>query len=263
MDLSTFSCPQCTEYQSDNLDSLRIHCQKKHKLSSVDLYKKLFLNGEEPRCECGCGQIPRFHSLQVGYMKFMRGHASRIHNNWGHNETARAKSLKKRQDEGLWSRNPWNRGKTKEDDERLLKIGNKISELHGERYSELMRDRRLSGTIPSLSGSSHPNWRGGTSALAPLCRSRIYSSWAYPKLQAAHFKCTQCGADRDLEVHHDRERFSEILQRGIRTLGEPGEDFDRKDCFADWVDWYHREHSVSGVVLCAPCHTHQHVGDPE
>lgn len=198
-------------------------------------------------------------------MKFMRGHASRIHNNWGHNETARAKSLKKRQDEGLWSKNPWNRGKTKENDTEFARIVEKAYNSPKEklRKSSQMKIQWETSNITPLTGSAHSQWRGGTSALAPLCRSRIYSSWAYPKLQAAHFKCTQCGADRDLEVHHDRERFSEILQRGIRTLGEPGEDFDRKDCFADWVDWYHREHSVSGIVLCAPCHAHQHVGDAE
>jgi len=196
-------------------------------------------------------------------MKFIRGHSTRVHNNWGHNEAAKAKSLKKRQDEGLWSRNPWNRGKTKDNDERVANIGKKIKEKHGERYSILMRGNRLSGALPSLTGSSHPNWRGGTSALAPLCRSRIYREWAYPKLQSAGFKCTQCSETRELEVHHDGERFSEILQKGIETLGEPGDDFDRKTCFVDWVLWYHTENDVSGRVLCSPCHEAVHRDRPE
>jgi len=193
-------------------------------------------------------------------MKFIRGHAARVHNNWGHNEAAKAKSLKKRQDEGLWSRNPWNRGKTKDNDPEFSKIVEKAynSSKEKSRKSLAMKQQWETNNITPLTGSAHSQWRGGTSALAPLCRSRIYREWAYPKLQSAGFKCTQCSETRELEVHHDGERFSEILQKGIATLGEPGEDFDRKACFADWVLWYHTQHSVSGQVLCASCHANLH-----
>lgn len=118
----------------------------------------------------------------------------------------------------------------------------------------IMRDNRLSDVIPTLSGSAHSQWRGGTSALGPLCRSKIYRTWAFPKLQAAGFKCSRCDITRDLEVHHDGERFAEIMHKGIETLGEPGDDWDRKECFAEWVSWYHTENDVSGKVLCSLCH---------
>lgn len=258
MDLLSFTCPECVEYQSDNLNSLRIHCQKRHQLSSIDLYKKLFLNCKEPQCECGCGAVPRFHSLQVGYMKFIRGHSTRVHNNWGHNEAAKAKSLKKRQDEGLWSRNPWNRGKTKESDERVANIGKKIKEKHGERYSLLMRDNRLSGVVPSLTGSAHSQWKGGTSALGPLVRSHLHREWTYPKLKASGFKCSKCGSPKALEVHHDGERFASILYKAILELGEPGDDFEKKHLIAEWVTNYHIEKNISGVVLCDGCHDVEH-----
>lgn len=258
MDLSTFTCPVCKEYQSSDLDSIRIHSQKKHKLSSMELYSQLLLKGAEVKCACGCGQTPKFWSLQRGFAKYVRGHSARVNNNWGHNETAKEKSLKKRRAEGLWSRDPWNRGKTKDNDERLQKSSDTMKKLHGERYSRLMRDNRLSGAIPSLTGSSHSRWKGGTSALGPLCRSKIYRTWAFPKLQAAGFKCTRCPSTHDLEVHHDGERFAEIMQKGIQTLGEPGEDWDRKECFAEWVSWYHEINNVSGAVLCTACHVEQH-----
>ena len=261
MDLSTFRCPECGEYESDKLDSLRIHCQKRHNLPSIDLYKKLFLNGKEPTCECGCGQVPRFHSLQVGYMKFIRGHASRIHNNWGHNEEAREKSLKKRRDEGLWSKDPWNRGKTKEDDIRVADIGKKIQERHGERYSTLMRDNRLSGVIPSLTGSAHPHWRGGTSALAPLVRSHLYSRWTFPKLKEGGFKCARCGSTSDLEVHHSGERFATILHKAVELFGEPGESFQVKSQISEWVTDYHVEQNIPGTPLCIPCHDSLHAAE--
>jgi len=258
VDLSTFTCPTCKEYQSSDLDSIRIHSQKKHKLSSIELYRHLFLNGDEVKCACGCGQTPKFWSLQRGFAKYVRGHSSRVNNNWGHNETAKEKSLKKRRDEGLWGRDPWNRGKTKESDDRLQKSSNTMKKMHGERYSRLMRDNRLSGAIPSLTGSAHSQWKGGTSALGPLCRSKIYRTWAFPKLQAAGFKCTKCESTRDLEVHHDGERFAEIMQKGIQTLGEPGDDWDRKECFAEWVAWYQEMNNITGVVLCEKCHDEQH-----
>ena len=263
MDLSTFTCPACKEYQSSDLDSIRIHCQKKHQLSSIELYSQLFLDGKDAKCACGCGQTPKFWSLQRGFAKFVRGHSARVNNNWGHNESAREKSLKKRREEGLWSKDPWNRGKTKENDDRLLKSSETIRKVHGKKYSESMRENRLNGTIPTLTGSSHPRWRGGTSELGAMCRSRLYREWSFPKMKASGFKCTACGATRDLEVHHDGERFSEILQKGIETLGEPGDDFDRKSCFVDWVLWYHAEADVSGRVLCSPCHEEEHRALPE
>lgn len=101
-------------------------------------------------------------------------------------------------------------------------------------------------------------WRGGTSELSAMCRSRLYREWSFPKMKAAGFKCTACGATGPLEVHHDVERFSTILQKGIATLGEPGDDWDRKTCFVDWVSWYHQENDVSGIVLCESCHTDVH-----
>lgn len=260
MDLSTFTCPVCKEYQSSDLDSIRIHSQKKHKLSSIELYSHLFLDGAEVKCACGCGQTPKFWSLQRGFAKYVLGHAARVNNNWGHNETAKEKSLKKRRDEGLWSRDPWNRGKTKENDSRFREIAEKAygSEKFREERSKTMKNSWEKGFITPLTGSSHSQWKGGTSALGPLCRSKIYRTWAFPKLQAAGFKCTRCPSTRDLEVHHDGERFAEIMQKGIQTLGEPGEDWDRKECFAEWVSWYHEINNVSGVVLCTDCHVEQH-----
>lgn len=263
MDLLSFTCPECVEYQSDSLNSLRIHCQKRHRLSSIDLYKKLFLNGQEPTCECGCGQIPRFHSLQVGYMKFIRGHASRVHNNWGHNEEARSKSLKKRRDEGLWSKDPWNRGKTKENDPEFEKIAEKAygTKEFKENRSRYMTQQWKDCNLYPLTGSAHSQWRGGTSALQPLVRAHLHRAWTYPKLKATGFKCSKCGATKELEVHHDGERFASILHRAILELGAPGDDFEKKSLISEWVTDYHIKQNISGVVLCEDCHVVEHSKD--
>lgn len=261
MDLSTFKCPGCNTFESDNLDSLRIHAQKKHKTASIDLYKQIFLSGKDPQCECGCGKIPRFHSLQVGFMKFVRGHSSRINNNWGHNETALSKSIGKRRE--MWKNGEieaWCKGKTKDSDPRIAEMSVKIKETimndveERQRRSDYMTQQWVNKDIVPLTGSAHSQWKGGVSELGAMCRSRLYREWSFPKMVEASFKCTSCDSSGNLEVHHVGERFASILQKGIETLGEPGDDFDRKTCFVDWVLWYHATHDVSGRVLCSSCH---------
>jgi hypothetical protein len=260
MDLSSFRCPEC-DYTVTKLDSLRIHAQQRHSLPTRKLYAHLFLpDGQEPTCACGCGEPTKFITLQKGFCEYVRGHASRVHNNWGHNEAARAKSLQKRRDEGLWSKNPWNRGKNKESDSEFAKIVEKAYNTETEKFrrSELMKCQWKDGIIHSLTGSSHPMWHGGTSALQPLVRSHIFNSWAYPKLKAAGFKCSACSATDELEVHHDGERFAVILYKAIQHLGEPGDSFEKKSLIAEWVSDYHSTHSVSGRVLCSSCHDAEH-----
>jgi len=261
MDLLSFNCPECGQYETTKLDSLRIHCQKKHSLPTRKLYALLFLpEGKEPTCACGCGEPTKFLTLQKGFSEYVLGHAARVNNNWGHNLAAREKSLKKRRDEGLWSRDPWNRGKTKENDPEFAKIAEKAygSSAFREARSRDMTRNRLSKVVPDLTGSSHPNWKGGTSALQPLVRSHLHSVWVYPKLKASGFRCTTCGSTDSLEVHHDGERFASILFKAVQELGEPGESFEKKHLIAEWVTNYHIEKNISGVVLCDGCHDVEH-----
>lgn len=264
MDPSSFKCPSCSDFETTNLNSLRIHCQKKHALSTRVLYALLFLpGGKEPTCGCGCGEPTKFITLQDGFSKYVLGHAARVNNNWGHNKDAREKSLKKRRDEGLWSKNPWNRGKTKENDEEFAKIAERAygSKEFREARSRDMTRNRLNKTVPDLKGHSHPQWKGGTSALQPLVRSHLHRAWVYPKLKESGFKCRGCESARDLEVHHDGERFAFILQKAIQALGEPGDDFEKKSLIAEWVTDYHINNGVSGTVLCEDCHNKEHAAE--
>lgn len=253
-----FNCPNC-DYQNKSLNSLRIHASKRHQTSSESLYLSVVLNGIRPTCECGCGSHTKFNSLSAGYSKFVLGHASRVHNNWGHNPTAQAKSIKKRREDGLWSKSePWNKGKTKNNNVRLKKMGQTMSEKHGERYSKTMKENRLSGIVPSLTGSSHPQWQGGTSRLSAMARSHIYSTWTFPQLKADDFTCQHCGTKKDLAVHHDGVRFAQVMEAVAVELGDPGEDFELKSKFAARVAEYHEEYNVSGITLCACCHRAVH-----
>lgn len=265
VDPSSFVCPVCRYgFETDFLDSMRIHAQKKHGLKSRDLYIRLFLDGIEPKCKCGCGETPKFWTLQRGFAEYVRGHHSRVKNNWGHNESAQAKSQDVRREMHKRGEIPiWNKGETKETDERVAAYGQIQSENftpeRREIRSKRMTKNRLDKTVPDLRGKDHGMWKGGTSALQPIVRSRLHYAWAYPKLRSSGFKCVRCDKPGPgLEVHHDCERFASILHKAIASLGEAGDDFEKKSAIADWVVAYHVNNDVSGIVLCEDCHEKAH-----
>lgn len=258
-------CPTCQQ-DFKSYTAVSLHYRNKHG-SSSDLFETMRqkyvaerLGGVVPTCECGCGKTTKYGGYEQGYSKFAPGHQARVNNNWGNNETARAKSLEKRRAEGLWSKDPWNRGKTKESDPEFARIVERAynSPKEKARKSLKMKEQWEEQNIVPLTGSSHPQWKGGTSALQPLVRSHLYSRWTYPKLVASGFKCARCGSAADLEVHHDGERFASILHRAVETLGEPGDSFEKKALIAEWVASYHVDAQVSGAVLCEPCHEAAH-----
>lgn len=227
MDLSTFKCPLCDKYETQNLNSLRIHAQKQHKLAARDLYLKLFLNCEEPKCACGCGKVTKFLTLQRGFAKYVRGHYARVHNNWGHNKEALKKSQDIRRE--MHKRGEitvWNKGQTTETDERIADLGRKCSNtIMGDPHklavrAERMRTNRLNGTIPTLKGEKHSQWKGGTSTISARCHGshKLFKYWKYPKLKAAGFKCQRCGNDNHLQVHHNGERMADIIHRFVTQL---------------------------------------------
>lgn len=201
----------------------------------------------------------------MGFNCFINGHMPRVINGWGHNAKAHEKSRQTQIE--MWKRGElksWREGLSP-DDPRNAKLIQKMTatiranETLRKQRSETMTKNRLNKTVPDLRGKDHPQWKGGVSALQPLCRSYVYRAWSFPKMKASGFKCTKCQTPGPgLEVHHDKERFAEILQKGISALGEPGEDFDKKVAFAEWVTDYHLENDVSGVVLCGGCHNDEH-----
>lgn len=260
-----YRCPFCEcEFE---LNSLRVHCAKKHKISAQALYVKLFLNGVTPTCECGCGEFTKFRGITHGFVRFKWGHFARTENatNFGTNPERFSRSLETRRkmfEDG--SLEIWNKNLNKESDERVAAYGQKCSEtiksdpIKIQARSERLREHRLSGVVPTLTGSAHSQWKGGSSSIQALCRANIYNSWARPKMKQAGWKCCDCGRQDKLCVHHDKERFCEILQKAIVVLGEHNDDFDRKSAIAKWVSDYHENNDVSGIVLCESCHDIRH-----
>ena len=267
MELTSFKCPWC-EYTNTNLEySLRLHCNKIHGKSAKELYDTL--NGGPKLCSCGCGKETRFYGLGTGYMTYVRGHASRVNNNWGHNEQALLKSQDKRREQiatGEWQ--AWNKGQTVETDERVASYGKLGSEtiLASEeeiaKRSQRMHDNRLSGVVPSLHGADHPRWKGGVSHLSTYCHSssKLFNEWKRPKLKASSWKCSRCGKTDHLCVHHDKEHMADIIKRFSTAFGYEGRDDQQgmKESIAEAVASYHVDSDVSGVVLCDVCHKEEH-----
>jgi len=207
--------------------------------------------------------------LQHGFYDFVRGHHIRIHNPWGHNPEALRKShatTKKLYEDGLI--HSWKKGLTKDTDERVAAIGRKASETINnnvselERRSKMMRKLRLDGTIPTLYGKEHSQWKGGTSSLSGLCHSnnRLYNEWKFPKLKNANFRCEQCSSTDNLCVHHDGERMADIVRKISIENDYKGtdEEYDVKLTISELVTQYHIDNDVSGVVLCEECHKKIH-----
>lgn len=109
------NCRECNR-EFESLDSLRRHRNQKHGINAEQTYIEYVLNGNEPTCKCGCGEKPKYLGIDAGYRDYIRGHAARVNNNWGHNPEVLKKShdtQKKMHDSG--ELNVWNKGLTIED----------------------------------------------------------------------------------------------------------------------------------------------------
>ena len=197
-------------------------------------------------CKCGCGDTVK--------NEWVRGHVARVHNNYGHNLKAIENSANTRREQYKnGERKVWNDGLTKEVDDRVANNGVQVSKAFTDdrkkRYSKIMKDNRIDGTIPNLYGKYHPKWQGGTSPLSArvYASNRLYSDWKFPILKKAEFKCEECGDNKNLHVHHDKERMADILKSFVKDENPVEKVVD-----------YHIYSKVSGVVLCKTHHKEQH-----
>lgn len=113
--MEKFICKEC-EKEFDTLKGLSNHRFQKHNIKPQDTYDEYVLNGVKPKCNCGCGVIPKFLTITNGYRDYVRGHSSRVNNNWGHNLEAVRKShetQKKMYESGELT--IWNKGLTIDD----------------------------------------------------------------------------------------------------------------------------------------------------
>jgi hypothetical protein len=255
-------CLYCDKEFAD-FRKLSRHAVRAHNTGCDRFYVDYYLNGVWPSCKCGCGKPVVWAYAVKGFRSFVQGHQSRVHNNWGHNKTARKKSIDTRRERFASGEiSVWNKGLTC-DDERVKGNGEAVSEAFDEqrkeRYAKIMSENRLNGTVPTLRGPDHSQWKGGTSSINVLvrARSRLYKEWKYPILCRDGFKCVECGSTKGLQVHHDKEKMCEVIERHMVDGMDP-RTFEEKEFIADAVVDYHIKNKVSGVTLCRDCHGQIH-----
>jgi len=128
----------------EKYDSLRRHVGRAHKIHSSEVYVKVNLDGVYPICACGCGE--KLPWTNKGFLKYIRGHASRVNNNWGHNPKAVQNSTDTRREQyksGL--RTVWNKGLTKEDPRVLKYIVGMNTEERSKKISETTKGKKKTG----------------------------------------------------------------------------------------------------------------------
>lgn len=143
-----YKCEICDKGY-DSLWGLSSHNVRKHNTKPKETYIKYVLDGIRPTCQCGCGEEPTFLGIRKGFRDYIRGHASRVNNNWGHNVDAQKKSKdtqRKMYESGELV--IWNKGITKEDDERL-DYGDKISSNleRSKKISKALKGRKMSKDV--------------------------------------------------------------------------------------------------------------------
>jgi very-short-patch-repair endonuclease len=140
------NCKECNR-EFETLDSLRRHRIQKHNINAEQTYIDYILNGVEPKCKCGCGEKPKYLGIDAGYRDYIRGHAARVNNNWGHNPDVIKKShetQKKMHDSG--ELNVWNKGLTIEDE----RVRNNIDKV----MSNPERSKNISKKLKDVPKSS-------------------------------------------------------------------------------------------------------------
>ena len=123
----------------------------------------------------------------------------------------------------------WNKGLTKEQDDRVRKYGEKGSlakmgsvpwnighsyeELKGCLWAKEFKDNVSSAKkgVPNYKRRYSTAHNKSFKYFRTACKNLLYISWTRPILERDKFKCTQCGTHEELEVHHIKP-FRKILQ---------------------------------------------------
>jgi very-short-patch-repair endonuclease len=146
--MKIFYCDECQK-EFDNYVSFRKHMSIIHKINSEYVYIKYILDGIRPTCKCGCGNSTKFLGDKLGFRDYIRGHIARIKNNWGHNPTAINKSHQKQKE--MYQSGEliiWNKGLTKETDERVKQYAELISNNteRNEKISKVLLSKNIKKT---------------------------------------------------------------------------------------------------------------------
>lgn len=117
----TYKCRICNKI-SKGSSSLSRHLRRFHNFSLEDYYIKYYLEGNPPKCKCGCGITPSFLDIDHGYHDYV------IHHNPVWNT-----GLNKENDARVFimydNRKTWNKGLTKQNNPIIANNAQKIKKF--------------------------------------------------------------------------------------------------------------------------------------
>ena len=143
-------CPYCeNKFETYNGLCKHVFKHKSHDnvISREELLTNVKYNGKRPTCKCGCGEYTNISYVGgVHFSDYAVGHASRIHNNWGHNDKAKkhsAETRKKQYKSG--ERTQWNKNKSWSE----TYSEEKIKELM-DKYLDKDRNNKISAALKGI-----------------------------------------------------------------------------------------------------------------
>ena len=149
-DKGEFHCPYC-ERHFETYNGLCKHVFS-DKLPHGEITQEKLLadfkyNGVRPTCKCGCGECTEVsYEGGIHFNEYIKGHQSRIHNNWGHNENAKLKSAETRRIQyKTGERVQWNKGKPWKETYSEEKIEELIKQ-----YSNEDRNNKISAALKGV-----------------------------------------------------------------------------------------------------------------
>lgn len=216
-------------------------------------------------CLCGCGTLVKG--------KWAKGHVARVNNpsSMADVKIKRSISSRKRIENGERCWAGWQKGLTKETDDRVARKGRQLSESiisnadWRQKRAESCTRQWETGRIRSLKGAEHPNWKGGVSTLQQRTRFALYNLWSRPIMKRDGFCCTRCKkpSSSNLCVHHDQERFATIMHKIVNGRVVAEMDYDSQGEICKQIVEYHLTNNTSGITLCENCHEKVHEIDKD
>lgn len=172
----------------------------------------------------------------------------------------------------MFGKKPWNKGLTKELDNRIKNYGLSVSKTKKGstpwnkgltiESSDIVK---LSSEKMAITKKGKPNIKRRKPLsiskirtkirLNHIFRERLYCDFTYPVMNRDNFKCIICDSKENLEVHHLKP-FREIMKESINELKLSENILEWKD--NDLILLENKilsKHNINiGITLCMPCH---------
>jgi len=196
-----FQCKECIQ-SFELYDSLRRHVGRIHKIHASQSYITYVLDGIPPKCECGCGEPPRWRA--GSFQRFINGHNSdgELNPMFGkhHSEEAKESISKKRKEKfANGEYRIWQNEKTPETLERIRLINEQSRKENNPERAQKISD--------ALTGRMHSAEHNKNATAA------IKKAWENPKLreQQRHNRVEYLKLEQFLNKSKLEQTFENLL----------------------------------------------------